>query len=107
MKSSFGDPYTDFLTCFSALRGRVYLPQDELAQFGICDDDILSMRVTDKWREFMKQQIKRARFYFKLAEKGASELDKSSRWPVCLSHNYLHSTKLTISNNLLYGCDPF
>ncbi|KAG6570336.1 Phytoene synthase 1, chloroplastic, partial [Cucurbita argyrosperma subsp. sororia] len=65
-----------------ALRGRVYLPQDELAQFGLCDNDILSMRVTDKWREFMKEQIKRARFYFKQAEKGASQLDKSSRWPV-------------------------
>ncbi|XP_022943564.1 phytoene synthase 2, chloroplastic-like [Cucurbita moschata] len=65
-----------------ALRGRVYLPQDELAQFGLCDNDILSMRVTDKWREFMKEQIKRARFYFKQAEKGASQLDKPSRWPV-------------------------
>nr|APO14284.1 phytoene synthase 2 [Luffa aegyptiaca] len=65
-----------------ALRGRVYLPQDELAQFGLRDDDILSMRVTDKWREFMKEQIKRARFYFKLAEEGASQLDKASRWPV-------------------------
>lgn len=31
----------------------------------------------------MKEQIKRAKFYFKLAEKGASQLDKASRWPVC------------------------
>lgn len=30
----------------------------------------------------MKEQIKRARFYFKLAEEGASQLDKASRWPV-------------------------
>lgn len=30
----------------------------------------------------MKEQIKRARFYFKQAEKGASQLDKPSRWPV-------------------------
>ncbi|KAA0040063.1 hypothetical protein IC582_009777 [Cucumis melo] len=65
-----------------ATRGRVYLPQDELAQFGLCDADILRMRVSDKWREFMKEQIKRARFYFKLAEEGASQLDKASRWPV-------------------------
>lgn len=32
----------------------------------------------------MKEQIKRAKFYFKLAEKGASQLDKASRWPVCI-----------------------
>lgn len=65
-----------------SLRGRVYLPQDELAQFGLCDGDIFSRKVSDGWREFMKQQITRARFYFNQAEEGASQLDKASRWPV-------------------------
>ncbi|KAA8549648.1 hypothetical protein F0562_001334 [Nyssa sinensis] len=65
-----------------ALRGRVYLPQDELAQFGLCDEDVFSRKVTDEWREFMKEQITRARFYFNQAEEGASQLDKASRWPV-------------------------
>ncbi|XP_076938951.1 phytoene synthase 2, chloroplastic-like [Bidens hawaiensis] len=65
-----------------ALRGRVYLPQDELSQFGLCDEDVYSRRVTDNWREFMKGQIRRARFYFNQAEEGASKLDKDSRWPV-------------------------
>ncbi|XP_034688615.1 phytoene synthase 2, chloroplastic-like [Vitis riparia] len=65
-----------------SLRGRVYLPQDELAQFGLCDRDIFSRKVSDGWREFMKQQITRARFYFNQAEEGASQLDKASRWPV-------------------------
>ncbi|KAJ7009467.1 hypothetical protein NC653_000220 [Populus alba x Populus x berolinensis] len=32
--------------------------------------------------EFMKEQITRARFYFNLAEEGASKLEKASRWPV-------------------------
>ncbi|XVF69798.1 hypothetical protein PTKIN_Ptkin11bG0110300 [Pterospermum kingtungense] len=65
-----------------ALRGRVYLPQDELAQFGLSDKDVLSRKVTDGWRDFMKEQITRARFFFNLAEEGASQLDKASRWPV-------------------------
>ncbi|KAH0997927.1 hypothetical protein GBA52_021791 [Prunus armeniaca] len=65
-----------------AMRGRVYLPQDELAQFGLGDNDVFSRKVTDQWREFMKEQITRARFYFNLAEEGASQLDKASRWPV-------------------------
>ncbi|KAE8036973.1 hypothetical protein FH972_009602 [Carpinus fangiana] len=65
-----------------ASRGRVYLPQDELAQFGLRDNDVFSGKVTDRWREFMKEQITRARFYFNLAEVGASQLDKASRWPV-------------------------
>ncbi|KAM6554930.1 hypothetical protein CsatB_015692 [Cannabis sativa] len=65
-----------------AMRGRVYLPQDELAQFGLSDKDIFSRKVTERWREFMKEQITRARFYFNLAEEGASQLDKASRWPL-------------------------
>lgn len=62
--------------------GRVYLPQEELAQFGLCDKDVYSRKVSDRWREFMKQQITRARLYFDMAEEGASQLDKASRWPV-------------------------
>ncbi|GLU19561.1 hypothetical protein SLE2022_358070 [Rubroshorea leprosula] len=65
-----------------ASRGRVYLPQDELAQFGLCDKDVFSRKVTNAWREFMKEQTTRARFYFNLAEEGASQLDKASRRPV-------------------------
>jgi phytoene synthase len=68
------------------LRGRVYLPQDELAQFGLCDKDVFARKVTDEWRELMKEQITRARFYFNLAEEGASQLEKASRWPVCIGN---------------------
>ncbi|XP_077246985.1 phytoene synthase 2, chloroplastic-like [Tasmannia lanceolata] len=68
-----------------ARRGRVYLPQDELEQAGLSDDDIFAGRVTDKWRSFMKNQIKRARMFFQEAEKGLTELNKASRWPVWAS----------------------
>ncbi|XP_077246363.1 phytoene synthase, chloroplastic-like [Tasmannia lanceolata] len=68
-----------------ARRGRVYLPQDELAQAGLSDDDIFAGRETDKWRSFMKNQIKRARMFFQEAEKGLTELNKASRWPVWAS----------------------
>ncbi|GAV61747.1 SQS_PSY domain-containing protein [Cephalotus follicularis] len=68
-----------------ASRGRIYLPQDELAQAGISDDDIFAGKVTDKWRNFMKNQIKRARMFFHEAEKGVTELSRPSRWPVWAS----------------------
>lgn len=67
---------------FSARRGRIYLPQDELAQADLSDDDIFQGKVTDKWRSFMKDQIKRARMFFDEAEKGIAELSSASRWPV-------------------------
>lgn len=60
----------------------MYLPQDELAQAGLSDDDIFKGKVTDKWRNFMKGQIKRARMFFDVAEKGIYELNSASRWPV-------------------------
>jgi phytoene synthase len=70
---------------YSARRGRVYLPQDELAQAGLSDEDIMCGKVTEKWRNFMKGQIKRARMFFDEAEKGVSELSSASRWPVWAS----------------------
>ena len=66
----------------SAIRGRIYLPQDELAQAGLSDEDIFCGKVTDKWRSFMKGQIKRARMFYYEAEKGVSELNLASRWAV-------------------------
>ncbi|XVE72026.1 hypothetical protein DITRI_Ditri11bG0005700 [Diplodiscus trichospermus] len=68
-----------------AQRGRIYLPQDELAQAGISDEDIFAGKVTDKWRNFMKKQIMRARKFFDEAENGVTELSASSRWPVWAS----------------------
>jgi phytoene/squalene synthetase len=76
----------------SARRGRVYLPQDELALAGLSDDDIFAGKVTDKWRNFMKSQIKRARTFFDEAEKGVTELNEQSRWPVRNSTKH-HYTK--------------
>ncbi|KAL3525099.1 hypothetical protein ACH5RR_013471 [Cinchona calisaya] len=68
-----------------ARRGRVYLPQDELAEAGLSDEDIFAGKVTDKWRNFMKKQIGRARKFFDEAEKGVTELSSASRWPVWAS----------------------
>ncbi|XP_074585552.1 phytoene synthase 2, chloroplastic-like [Curcuma longa] len=68
-----------------ASRGRIYLPQDELAQAGLSDEDIFEGKVTDRWRSFMKNQIERARMFFKEAEIGVTELNQASRWPVWAS----------------------
>ncbi|RLN13137.1 phytoene synthase, chloroplastic [Panicum miliaceum] len=68
-----------------ARRGRIYLPQDELAQAGLSDEDIFNGVVTNRWRNFMKQQIKRARMFFEEAERGVTELSQASRWPVWAS----------------------
>nr|QMU23688.1 phytoene synthase 1 [Eleocharis dulcis] len=68
-----------------ARRGRIYLPLDELAQAGLSEDDIFAGKVTDRWRNFMKGQIKRARVFYDEAERGIFELNPASRWPVLAS----------------------
>jgi phytoene synthase len=45
--------------------GRVYIPQDELASFGVTEDDIAAGRVTDEWRALMTFQAGRARAYLR------------------------------------------
>ncbi|KAK4409230.1 Phytoene synthase, chloroplastic [Sesamum angolense] len=82
-----------------ASRGRVYLPQDELEKFGLCDKDVFSRKVTEGWREFMKEQIRRARFFFDLAEEGANQLHKASRWPVWSSLMLYRMILDSIENN--------
>jgi 15-cis-phytoene synthase len=41
--------------------GRVYLPQDELARFGVGEEEIADGRVSERWRELMSFQADRAR----------------------------------------------
>jgi len=42
-------------------KGRVYLPQDEMAKYGISERQIAEGRVDGLWQIFMKTQIERAR----------------------------------------------
>ncbi|MEQ1533071.1 MAG: squalene synthase HpnC [Sideroxydans sp.] len=40
---------------------RIYLPQDDMARFGVTEDQITQARCDDAWRALMKFQIERAR----------------------------------------------
>jgi squalene synthase HpnC len=42
-------------------KGRIYLPQDEMARFGVSERQIAEGRVDGLWQQFMKTQIERAR----------------------------------------------
>lgn len=51
-------------------RDRLYLPEDELAKFGLTEADIAARRVDNSFRAIMKFQIVRARDYYQRAEVG-------------------------------------
>lgn len=50
--------------------GRVYLPADELSEFGLTRRDLEAGVVTDALRDMMRFQIARARDYYRRAEAG-------------------------------------
>lgn len=49
-------------------KGRLYLPQDEMARFGITENQIAAGRTDGLWQMFMKNQVERAR---KMLQAGA------------------------------------
>jgi phytoene synthase len=61
---------------------RVYLPQDELAAFGITEDQIAVGRVDDRWREFMRFQIARNRSLYHEAWPGIAMLNRDGRFAI-------------------------
>lgn len=63
-------------------RGRVYLPQEELAAFGLSEQDIANGRVTDNWRAFMRFQIERNRRLYEEAWPGIGMLGQDGRFAI-------------------------
>ena len=59
--------------------GRLYLPLDELARFGLGEADVARGRVDERWRAFMRFQIARARRLYEEAVPGIALLDPQGR----------------------------
>ena len=58
--------------------GRVYLPQDELAAFGVSEADIAAARCSAAWRALMAHQAKRARAHLAEGRTLLPRLDRRS-----------------------------
>ncbi len=63
-------------------RGRIYLPQDELNDFGLSDSTIADGIVTERWREFMRFQIARVHRLYDEALPGVAMLDSDGRFAI-------------------------
>jgi phytoene synthase len=55
-------------------RGRVYLPSEELKAFGLSEEDLRRGQVDERWRDFMRFQIRRARAWYASAAAGVPYL---------------------------------
>lgn len=70
-------------------KNRIYLPKEDLNQFGLKEEDLFRRELTNDFIDLMKFQIERARDYYKRSDLGISMLDRDSRLPVLLAReNY-------------------
>ena len=68
--------------------GRIYLPLDELEEFGITEKHFTYGIVDKKWVEFMKFQIDRARNIYAEAWPGIALLHPSGRLPIAAAATF-------------------
>ena len=84
-------------------RGRVYIPQEDLAEFGVSEEDLAKSRFTEPLRELMRFEIRRTQDYYKSALQGVPML-ASGRWGV-MSALLIYRAILTALEQ--QGYDPF
>jgi phytoene synthase len=62
--------------------GRLYLPREELAFYGIQEADIADGRITESWRQFMKFQIERTRQLYEESWMGVRMLEPEGQFSI-------------------------
>ena len=62
--------------------GRLYLPMDEMAVFGLSEADLEKREVHDRWRAFLRFQIERNHRLYIEANPGIALLNKDGRFAV-------------------------
>ena len=84
-----------------ARRGRIYLPLDEMAQFGVHTNEILDARETEAFHKLMEFQIDRAQGFYDqaLAELPAADR-KAQRTGLIMAAIY----RATLEEVVFTGC---
>jgi phytoene synthase len=60
----------------------LYLPLDELAEFGLAESDVAAGHVDDRWRAFMRFQIERVERLYAESEPGIGLLHPEGRFAI-------------------------
>jgi 15-cis-phytoene synthase len=86
------------------LRGKIYLPLDEMQAFGISVEDIDARLLNTQMKEFLRFQVQRAHSYFENAEHGIPMLEKSGQSAVRAASRLYRGILMEIERN---GYDIF
>ncbi|MFO7445084.1 MAG: presqualene diphosphate synthase HpnD [Ignavibacteriaceae bacterium] len=83
-----------------SLRGRIYLPQEELYQFDYSEDDLFKHQYNEEFINLMKYETKRAKKYFEEATLNLHLDDKSSMFAArAMQHIYYRLLEKIIEAN--------
>ena len=85
-------------------RGRIYIPQEELARFNYTEAELMDGVVNERWRALMAFQVQRARAWFRRSQGGIRWLCQDARWPVWTSLQLYQGILGVIEDN---GYDVF
>ncbi|MBE2221150.1 MAG: squalene/phytoene synthase family protein [Anaerolineae bacterium] len=80
-------------------RGRLYLPREELAAFGLTEADVAAGIVTEKWRDFMRFQIERTRQLYAESWHGIMMLHKDGRFAIAAAAGLYRGILNSIEDN--------
>lgn len=80
-------------------RGRLYLPQEELAEFSLSEADIAAGVVTDRWRAFMRFQIARTRRLYREAWPGVAMLNPEGQMAIAAAAGFYAAILEDIENH--------
>jgi phytoene synthase len=76
--------------------GRLYLPRDEMAAFGLSEANLDNKRVDDHWRAFMRFQIERNSHLYDEANPGIALLKKDGRFAVAAASDLYRAILIDI-----------
>ncbi|MBN1634780.1 MAG: squalene/phytoene synthase family protein [Ignavibacteria bacterium] len=80
-------------------RNRIYIPVNELQEFGYSEEDLMNQKINDNFKKLMKFQIQRAEEYYSKADEGIRFIDKDSRLTVGLMSRNYRKILLEIQSN--------
>jgi 15-cis-phytoene synthase len=72
-------------------RGRIYLPQDEMNQFNITEDQLAKKKLNEEFKNFLCFQIRRCRDFYRDSLPGIKLIDNLTCKFVALAMNKLYS----------------
>ncbi|MBU1726188.1 MAG: phytoene/squalene synthase family protein [Candidatus Omnitrophica bacterium] len=73
------------------LRGRIYLPEGELKEFGVSEKDLADSKLSEGFKELLKLQIKRARDYYSNSKLGTRLINDEKCRFVVYAMNEIYS----------------